>query len=116
MNFFHISTHVAKAAELDDIPALQAFFEANPAYTRRVEGSEVAPDAAQTEFHDDPPPEFAFDRRWMLLVRQREGARRLRLNVVDRNLRGVRFWRRQGCRFVRLQAAPPDAQGASSTI
>ena len=151
MTVFDTPGHRAEIARRDDIAALQAFFEANPAYTRLVEGREVAPDAAATEFDDAPPAPFAFDRRWLLLVRERasgelvgvidlvkdllapgiwhvglffvaerlhgsgvaaelhaalqgwmqgQGARWLRLNVVDRNRRGVRFWRRQGYAFV----------------
>ena len=151
MSVFETAGHRAEVARRDDIVALQAFFEANPTYTRLVEGREVAPDAAATEFDDGPPAQFAFDRRWLLLVRERasgelvgvidgvkdllapgiwhvglffvaerlhgsgfaaglhaalqdwmqgQGARWLRLNVVDRNLRGARFWRRQGYAFV----------------
>ena len=156
---FSTSRHVAQIARRDDIPELQRFFEANPAYTRLVEGRAVAPDAAAIEFDDEPPAEFGFDRRWLLLVRSRDtgadtgaeagtldavidlvkdllapgiwhvglffvaerlhgrgvapelyaalqdwmhaqGARWLRLNVVDANRRGRRFWLRQGYGWV----------------
>jgi GNAT superfamily N-acetyltransferase len=151
MGVFETAGHRAEVARRDDIAALQAFLQANPAYTRLVEGREVAPDAAATEFDDEPPAAFAFDWRWLLLVRERasgelvgvidlvkdllapgiwhvglffvaerphgsgvaaelhaalqhwmhgQGARWLRLNVADRNLRGARFRRRQGYAFV----------------
>jgi len=159
MGVFEAAGYCAEVARRDDIPALQVFLETNPAYTRLVEGREVASDAAATEFDDEPPAAFAFDRRWLLLVRERasgelvgvidlvkdllapgiwnvglfliaerlhgsgvaaelhaalqhwmhgQGARWLRLNVVDRNLRGARFWRRQGYTFIcpREWAAP----------
>jgi GNAT superfamily N-acetyltransferase len=59
----------AIAATRDDIPALQAFLEANSAYTRLAEGREVAPDDGTLQFHDAPPPDIPFADRWFFLIR-----------------------------------------------
>ena len=49
-----------------DVPRLQAFFDANPEYTRAVEGRAPLPDAAQQEFDDRPPAGFPYTRRWLM--------------------------------------------------
>ncbi|CAN5889420.1 hypothetical protein BH11PSE8_BH11PSE8_16310 [soil metagenome] len=151
MSLFDTTTHRVDAARRDDIPSIQAFFDANPAYTRMVEGRPVSPNAAAVEFDEMPPPGMAYGERWFLTVRDRrsgaidavldvvkdllapgiwhiglffvaerlhgqglaarlhaaleqwaeaQGARWLRLGVVEQNQRGARFWRRQGYGFV----------------
>jgi GNAT superfamily N-acetyltransferase len=57
-----------RAIELgeDDVPALQRFLEANPAYFLDTAGEGPAPDEALRELRDDPPPGMRFDRRWLL--------------------------------------------------
>jgi len=52
-----------------DIPALQRFFEGNPAYSIAVEGRPPGPGAAEKEFDDMPPPDWPLGRRWMLAFR-----------------------------------------------
>lgn len=49
-----------------ELPRLQAFFEANPAYFEAVNGSPVRPDEARQEFDDLPPPEMPFRERWII--------------------------------------------------
>jgi len=49
-----------------DMPRLQAFFDANPEYTRRVEGRTPPPNAAQEEFDERPPAGFPYTRRWLM--------------------------------------------------
>ena len=49
-----------------DVSRLQAFLDANPAYSLAVEGRRPPPDAAQTEFDERPPAGFPYTRRWLL--------------------------------------------------
>jgi GNAT superfamily N-acetyltransferase len=57
-----------RAVELGagDVAALQRFFEANPAYHVAVNGQPPPADLALSELRDQPPPEIAFGRRWLL--------------------------------------------------
>jgi RimJ/RimL family protein N-acetyltransferase len=57
-----------RAVELNtaDVPALQAFFEANPDYFATVNGAPPRPDEAQQEFDDRPPAHMPFERQWMI--------------------------------------------------
>ena len=51
---------------IDDLPALQRFFEANPQYFLDSSGEGPAPDEAVRELEDDPPPGMTFTRRWLV--------------------------------------------------
>lgn len=57
-----------RAVELDepDLPALQAFFDANPDYFVTVNGQPPRPDEARQEFADRPPAGLRFERCWSL--------------------------------------------------
>jgi GNAT superfamily N-acetyltransferase len=57
-----------RAVELDvaDIPSLQRFFEANPAYFVTVTGQPPDPDEAQTEMGDEPPAGWTWTNRWTI--------------------------------------------------
>lgn len=57
-----------RAAELipDDIPALQIFFEANPAYFTAVTGQPPRVNEAYEEFHEPLPAGMSFTRRWLI--------------------------------------------------
>jgi GNAT superfamily N-acetyltransferase len=57
-----------------DVPRLQAFFDANPAYSLAVEGRAPPADAAQTEFDARLPENFVFTRRWLLAFDDASGA------------------------------------------
>jgi len=145
------ATHDVVDATRADIPALQAFLEANPGYTAMIEARPVQPDAAQIEFDERPPAALPYRCVRHLLVRERAGgaldgwvqvvedllapgiwhiglflvaearhgsglaqalhaaleawaagggARWLRLGVAAVNVRGARFWRRQGYAYV----------------
>lgn len=50
----------------EDIPALQAFFEANPLYFEFVNGSPATPTEALTTFEEVPPAEWGFTKKWLL--------------------------------------------------
>ena len=57
-----------RAVELDseDIPPLQQFFEANPAYFVAVSGELPRPDEADKEFHQEVPAGWPFNRKWLI--------------------------------------------------
>jgi GNAT superfamily N-acetyltransferase len=52
----------------DEVPLLQALFDANPAYFQTVNGRDANPGEAQVEFDELPPPHLPFRARWMLGV------------------------------------------------
>lgn len=68
---------------VDDIPRLQRFFEENPEYHLAVEGRKPPADAASEEFTSLPPPEFGYDRRWILDFSAPEGEMIGMANVVS---------------------------------
>ena len=47
-----------------DVPALQALFDANPAYFQAVNGRNALPGEAQAEFDEVPPAHLPFGRQW----------------------------------------------------
>ena len=55
MTLFATDRFSARIASEADVPALQAFFEANPGYFVTVNGVPPRPDEARQEFDDEPP-------------------------------------------------------------
>lgn len=49
-----------------DLPALQAFYNANPAYSLLTSGHAPLPTGAHEEFFAPPPPEFSHGRVWVV--------------------------------------------------
>jgi GNAT superfamily N-acetyltransferase len=47
------------------VPLLQALFDANAGYFQAVNGRPAAPDEAQLEFDELPPPHLPFRQRWV---------------------------------------------------
>ena len=74
-----------------DVPRLQAFFDANPAYSLAVEGRAPPADAAQTEFDARPPDNFTYTRRWLLGFDD-VGGRMIGVADVVSNLLAARVW------------------------
>jgi GNAT superfamily N-acetyltransferase len=50
----------------EDVAGLQRFFEANPEYFIRVGGDGPGAGEARKEFEERPPPDWAWDRRWLI--------------------------------------------------
>ena len=75
----------------DDLPALQRFFEENPAYFEIVGGEGPASDAAAAEFADRPPPGWPWDGKWMIRFEDDAGAWAGVADVV-RNLLAEGVW------------------------
>jgi GNAT superfamily N-acetyltransferase len=65
-----------RAVELDegDIPALQRFLDANPAYHVEVTGQGPRADEARREYLDGPPAGWPYRRRWLLGILDGAGA------------------------------------------
>ncbi len=61
----HFEAHELAA---DQVPLLQALFDANPAYFLAVNGRPAGPQEAQIEFDELPPAHLGFRRRWLLGV------------------------------------------------
>lgn len=59
-------TIYARSLAAHEVPALQAFFEANPEYFQSVNGRPPNPDEAQAEFDELPPARLAYSGRWVL--------------------------------------------------
>ena len=66
-----------------DVPALQAFYDANPEYSRAVHGRAPAPTEAREEFDDVIPEGFTYDRRRLLKVVDEGGAMIAMASVVS---------------------------------
>lgn len=75
MNPILFSTDTLSARELraDEVPQLQALFDANPQYFQTVNGRPANPDEAQTEFDELPPPQLSYSRRWFAGLFERDG-------------------------------------------
>lgn len=57
---------VARSLQREQIPALQAFYEANPEYFLTINGQPPKPDAAAIEFDEVPPPHLSYERQWCI--------------------------------------------------
>lgn len=63
----------ARELQPDDVPALQRFFDANPAYFMAVHGEPAQAQEAQQEFDDVPPAGMGYRRRWLLAFEAADG-------------------------------------------
>lgn len=66
MTLFTVGVVDARALGVADVPAVQAFFEANPAYALATTGQPPAPDEAATDFAALPPSDMQFTQRWVI--------------------------------------------------
>lgn len=73
---------MARELSADDLPTLQAFFDANPEYFLTVGGAPPDPKEAWLEFDDRPPPDLGFSQRWFCGVFDAEGALVAHLNFL----------------------------------
>jgi RimJ/RimL family protein N-acetyltransferase len=76
MNVVETPRLLARELSRDEVPLLQAFFDANPEYFETINGRRAHPDEATSEFDDLPPAHMTFTGRWMLgLFAKDDGAR-----------------------------------------
>lgn len=74
-----------------DLPALQALFEADPAYFLTVNGQPPRPDEAEQEYDESPPAALSWTRRWFAGVY--DSAQRLQgLLIVVSDLSAPAVW------------------------
>jgi len=71
-----------------DIPRLRAFFEANPEYHLAVNGVPPSPTEAREEWDSLPPPDFRYEKRWLIDVAGADGSMAAMANVVSDMLAG----------------------------
>ena len=63
---FRAGTVRAEVLGEEDVAALQAFFDANPAYFEAVNGQPAGPGEARAEFDEQPPAGMPFERRQLV--------------------------------------------------
>ena len=69
----HAAGYEAVELSADDLPALQAFFEANPLYFESVNGELPGPGTAREVFDDAPPPEMSFSKKFLIGFQDADG-------------------------------------------
>ena len=95
---FESSSLCAREFRPDEVPRLQAFFDANPGIFIVVNGRPPQPDEAQTAFDAMPPPHLAFSRRWFLGLFHRKTAEQAAeaplagVAIVNSNLGAPGVW------------------------
>ncbi len=57
---------VSRELQRDEIPLLQAFYDANPEYFLTINGVPPPPDLAAIEFDEVPPAHLSHERQWIL--------------------------------------------------
>lgn len=79
---FRAGPYTAHEITRDELPALQAFFDANPEYYFTVGDAPPAPDEAWREFDERPPPEWPVGKTWLLRFTNPDGDMIGMANVV----------------------------------
>ena len=54
----------ARVLRADEVPALQALYDANPEYALIVNGRRPGPNEAQADFDERPPPQLSYRQQW----------------------------------------------------
>jgi GNAT superfamily N-acetyltransferase len=87
---FAVDNLTVRSLLREELPALQALFEAYPAYFQIVGGQPPQPDEAQVEFDELPPSHLSYSERWFAGVCDSQGALHGVLIIVsDLAARGV---------------------------
>jgi GNAT superfamily N-acetyltransferase len=81
----------ARVLLADQVPLLQALFDANPAYFDLVNGRPARDYEAQCEFDENPPEHLGWTRRWFLGLFQPDGTL-AGVAVVVSDLCAPRVW------------------------
>jgi len=89
--FATTSAAVVRKLTESDLPALQAFFEANPDYFVAVNGMAPRADEARQEFEDRPPAGMPFDDAFTLGLADDSG-RLIAMASITANLLAPRVW------------------------
>jgi len=89
--FTTTSRAVVRKLTESDLPALQAFFEANPDYFVAVNGMAPRADEARQEFEDRPPAGMPFDDAFIIGFADDSG-RLIAMASITANLLAPRVW------------------------
>jgi GNAT superfamily N-acetyltransferase len=91
MILFAAGSFTASELAEAELPELQALFESNPDYFEIVEGERAGPGAARKTFDTRPPEDMAYERVWIVGVRDAAGALAA-LAIVVEDLIAPRVW------------------------
>lgn len=80
---FAAAPYLVRGLTRQELPAVQALFEANPGYFMAAVGQPPLPDEAQRQFEELPPPHLTFSERWFAGVFDGQGTLRGLLIVVS---------------------------------
>jgi GNAT superfamily N-acetyltransferase len=80
---------IARELRRNEIPLLQAFYDANPEYFLTINGVPPPPDLAAIEFDEVPPPHLSFERQWRLGLFEPLPAERAMGHDSDGRLAGI---------------------------
>lgn len=88
---FETPRWVVRPMRREELPALQALFEADPGYFVQVGGQPPRPDEAEREFEDRPPPHLNGSAHWFCAIHDR-GGRLCGVVVLDVDLGAPGVW------------------------
>jgi RimJ/RimL family protein N-acetyltransferase len=88
---FESPRFVVRELRPDELPTLQALYEANPDYFFTVGGQAPRPDEAQQEFDERPPAHLGYGSRWFAGIFDRTG-RLAGLIILVSDLSAPQVW------------------------
>ena len=80
---FHAGPYACFEMQRSEVPALQAFLEANPEYYLNVGDAPPSPSEARDEFENLPPAEWSMGKMWVLRFCDAQGRMAGLANVVS---------------------------------
>ena len=80
---FEVESWRARQMGEADIPRLQAFFQANPQYHLSVNGVPPSPSEARDEWDSPLPPDFSYEKRWMMDIAAPDGSMAAMASLVS---------------------------------
>jgi GNAT superfamily N-acetyltransferase len=89
---FSVGTLQALELGPAEVPALQRFFDANPAYFQTIGDQPPGPDEARQEYEDLPPAGMTFSRKWLIGFYDASGADLLGMATVLSDLISPGVW------------------------
>ena len=108
---FESARYFGRELAADELPQLQALFDANPDYFLAVNGRPAHADEAQLEFDEFPPAHLGFTRRWFAGLFDRTH-RLVGVAIVVADLGAAEVWHIA----LLLIETPLHGQGAASEI
>jgi len=78
--------------QADEVPQLQALFDANPEYFVAINGRRANADEAQVEFDEMPPAHLGFTRRWFAGLFDATSSELVGVSIVVSDLAAPGVW------------------------